>query len=374
MRIILKPALRYFYVICSIAITATASSPTKTTLWDGQAPGATGTAAADIPTLEVYRPGPSIANGSAILMVPGGAYGTVVMGEAEAARGYWVPKGFVVAVLTYRVAPYKYPVPMWDVKRAMRTVRSMADEWDIVNSRIGILGCSAGGHLASYLATHYDTGDPQAADSIDRFPCRPDFCIFVYPVITMDASFTHAGSRGNLLGNNPSQALVDSLSNEKQVTENTPPAFCAHGTVDDVVPWKNSQEFHDACTASQVDAKFHKITSGCGGHGFGYTCENWADTCFRWLKDGGYLDAPTSPGKSPERSGHMKYAPYSDNGDYAIFDLSGSVVSIKNGVAVHDCRHAAKPGRRGISNGLFIVAKKVGGHYSPVEKNSTVDK
>jgi len=260
-------------------------------LWEGQAPGATGTAAADIPTLTVYKPSESAANGAAFLMVPGGGYGTVVMSEADAARTFWIPKGFVVAVLKYRVAPYKYPVPMHDVRRAMRMLRSKAQELGVDTNRVGILGCSAGGHLTSYLSTHYDQGDANASDPIEKFKTRPDFSVFVYPVITMDASFTHGGSRSALLGNNPSAALVDSLSNEKQVTVDTPPTFLVHGTVDNVVPVKNSQVFYDACVAKKVPAKFHKIADGCGGHGFGYNCENWGEIGYNWLKTSGYLDA-----------------------------------------------------------------------------------
>lgn len=278
--------------LAALPATVRAQSPIR--LWDGQAPGATGTGTADIPTLTFYKPSAATANGAAFLMVPGGSYGTVVMSEADAARNFWIPKGFVVAVLKYRVAPYKYPVPMQDVKRAMRLLRSKASELGVDTNRVGILGCSAGGHLSSYLATHYDMGNPSATEPLERLKSRPDFNVFVYPVITMDPSFTHGGSRSNLLGNNPSPALVDSMSNEKQVTSDTPPTFLVHGTVDNVVPWRNSQEFADACTAKQVPNKFHKITGNCGGHGFGYNCENWGEGAYAWLKDGGYLDA-TAP-------------------------------------------------------------------------------
>jgi acetyl esterase/lipase len=143
------------------------------------------------------------------------------------------------------------------------------------------------------LATHYDAGNSAATDPIERLKTRPDFSVFIYPVITMVASFTHGGSRSNLVGNNPSTALIDSLSNEKQITEDTPPTFLVHGTVDNVVPWRNSQEFADGCTAKQVANKFHKITDNCGGHGFGYNCENWGEGAYSWLKDEGYLDATT---------------------------------------------------------------------------------
>ena len=321
-------------------------------LWSGDAPGAAGNSSADIPTLDINKPAPSVANGAAILMVPGGAYGTVVMSEADAAKSFWLPKGFVVAVLKYRVAPYKYPYLMYDVKRAMRILRSKTKELGLVNSRIGILGCSAGGHLASYLATHYDAGNPDTADTIEQQHCRPDFSIFVYPVITMDASFTHADTRRNLLGDTPPQALVDSLCNEKQVTGNTPPTFLVHGTVDDVVPVKNSQVFYDACVAHDVDAKFYRIESSCGYHGLPYSCENWADTCFKWLTDGGYLETPTGTVAPPGATSLPVQPATAAAGTPVRFDLSGNVLP------------AAGAWR---SNGVFITAKRIDGRYIPVK-------
>ena len=367
----IMPAILLFLAV----VTHNVDSQSKIPLLSGKsAPGATGNNDVDIPYIEIYQPNASVDNGSAILMVPGGSYGTIVISEAQAARNYWLPKGFVVVVLTYRIVPYKYPVPMGDIKRAMRLVRSMAKNWNVNDNRIGVLGCSAGGHLASYLATYYDMGDPQAVDSIDQLTCKPDFCIFVYPVITMDASFTHAGSRSNLLGNTPSMALIDSLSNEKQVTEDTPPTFLVHGTVDNVVPWRNSQEFYDACMAHQVKVKFYKITSGCGVHGFGYTCDNWADTCFRWLKTGGYLDATTILTNPPEHPGLPVYSTGSNNDDYMIFDLSGNVITLNNHVPFYGSMYEAKSGRCSFSNGAFIVAKKLRGRYYPVGKNVFIAK
>jgi acetyl esterase/lipase len=293
MRSMLQPITSLFAAIGLTFLAAgvtPVSAQTAARLWEGQAPGATGTGTGDIPTLTIYKP-TGTANGAAFLMVPGGGYGTVVMSEADAARAFWLPKGFVVAVLKYRVSPYKYPVPMHDVKRAMRTLRSKAKELGVDTNRVGILGCSAGGHLTSWLATHYDKGDANATDPIERFKTRPDFSVFIYPVITMDQSFTHAGSRSALLPNNASTALVDSLSNEKQVTADTPPTFLVHGTVDGTVQVKNSQVFYDACVAKKVPAKFHKITATCGNHGFGYTCDNWGEGGYNWLKTSGYLDA-----------------------------------------------------------------------------------
>jgi acetyl esterase/lipase len=276
--------------------------------------------------LTIHRPNAGAANGAAFLMVPGGGYGTVVMSEADAARTFWIPKGFVIAVLKYRVAPYQYPVPMHDVKRAMRLLRSMTGELGVDSNRVGILGCSAGGHLASYLATHHDRGNATAVDPIERHKSRPDFSVFVYPVITMDASFTHAGSRSSLLGNNPAAALVDSLSNEKQVKADTPPSFLVHGTVDNVVQWKNSQVFYDSCVARKVPARFHRITGNCGGHGFGYNCDNWGEAGYSWLKGGGYLDATGPVPLVGRKAGGRLAAGRGNSGNRLLINAAGRVV------------------------------------------------
>lgn len=322
--------MRHKLIVVGMAVLAAlagnASAQTTHRLWEGQAPGATGTGSADIPTLTIHKPSGAAANGAAFLMVPGGAYGTVVMSEADAARAFWVPKGFVIAVLNYRVSPYRYPIPMHDVKRAMRLLRSLSKDLGVDTNRVGILGCSAGGHLASYLATHHDKGNPASSDPIEKQKTRPDFSVFIYPVITMDASFTHAGSRSALLGNNPAAALVDSLSNEKQVKADTPPSFLVHGTVDNVVVVKNSQVFYDSCVAKKVPAKFQRITASCAGHGFGYNCDNWGEAGYTWLKSGGYLDA-TGPVSIPSRkAGTRLGVRQADARGYFLTDAAGRIL------------------------------------------------
>lgn len=334
----------FLVVLAALAAWAPRSAAqTSYRLWEGQAPGATGSGAGDIPTLTVYKPNAGAANGSAFLMVPGGGYGTVVMSEADAARAFWIPKGFVIAVLKYRISPYRYPVPMQDVKRAMRLLRSKSKELGVDTNRVGILGCSAGGHLASYLATHHDKGDASAADPIEKQKSRPDFSVFVYPVITMDASFTHAGSRSALLGNNPAAALVDTLSNEKQVRADTPPAFLVHGTVDNVVPWKNSQVYADSCASKKVPSKFHKITGNCGGHGFGYDCDNWGEAGYTWLKSGGYLDATGPVAIAPRKAGPGRAARLSGSRKPALADAAGRVLHTGAGNLSHEAGGIAFP-------------------------------
>lgn len=325
----------YKFVVVGLAVLAAlarhAAAQTTHRLWEGQAPGATGTGSADIPTLTIHKPAAGAANGAAFLMVPGGGYGTVVMSEADAARAFWIPKGFVVAVLKYRVSPYRYPVPMQDVQRAMRLLRSLSKDLGVDSNRVGILGCSAGGHLASWLATHHDRGTASASDPIERQKTRPDFSVFVYPVITMDASFTHGGSRSALLGNNPASALVDSLSNEKQVKADTPPSFLVHGTVDNVVVVKNSQVFYDSCVARKVPARFHRITNSCAGHGFGYACDNWGEAGYTWLKSGGYLDA-TGPVPIASRGAEARLgARPAESRAYLATDAAGRALPASDG-------------------------------------------
>lgn len=331
-----------FALAFSVACAGQSAAQTTYRLWEGQAPGATGTGTGDIPTLAIYKPAAGAANGAAFLMVPGGAYGTVVMSEADAARSFWIPKGFVIAVLKYRVSPYRYPVPMQDVKRAMRLLRSMSRELGVDTNRVGILGCSAGGHLASWLATHHDNGVAASADPIERQKTRPDFSVFVYPVITMDPSFTHGGSRSALLGNNPASALVDSLSNEKQVKADTPPTFLVHGTVDNVVVVKNSQVFYDSCVARKVPARFHRITNSCAGHGFGYACDNWGEAGYSWLKSGGYLDATGPVAITARKAGTGFESGRAGSRTHLLTDAAGRVLprerlespSVWRGVAI----------------------------------------
>jgi acetyl esterase/lipase len=174
-----------------------------------------------------------------------------------------------------------------DAKRAMRIVRANADKWGIKKNNIGIMGFSAGGHLASTLATHFDGGDKNSKDSIEQQSSRPDFAVLIYPVITMNKSFTHMGSRNNLLGNNPDSSLVNLYSNELQVTKQTPPTFLLHATDDGGVPVANSLRFYEACKANGVPVEMHIFPTG--GHGFGLalgkgSLEGWTDLLVAWMR------------------------------------------------------------------------------------------
>ena len=250
-------------------------------LWPGKAPGALGDAPVDIPTLTAFLPPEGKASGAAIVICPGGGYGGLANHEGPVI-GEWLAKNGITAfVLKYRLgsAKYRHPVELGDAQRAIRTVRANAEVWKIDPKRIGILGFSAGGHLASSAATHYTDGDPKSEDLIEKVSSRPDIQVLVYPVITMGPG-THMGSRNNLLGAKPDQALIDLMSNEKQVNEKTPPAFLVHSTKDPAVPVSNSDLYAEALKKFNVPYEY--VRGEIGGHGFGLT-KDWDEKCLTWL-------------------------------------------------------------------------------------------
>ncbi|MGA2443287.1 MAG: alpha/beta hydrolase, partial [Tepidisphaeraceae bacterium] len=195
-------------------------------LWDGDAPGAQGSADADIPTLTPFLVAPAKAGAAAFIVCPGGSYGHLAPHEGAPVAQWLNTLGIHAFVLKYRLGPkYHHPAEMQDVQRAIRLVRSRADQWNLDANRIGIVGFSAGGHLASTAATHFDDGIPDDPDPINRVSSRPDLAILAYPVISMADPYAHAVSRKNLLGDNPDPALELLLSNDRQVTAQTPPCF-----------------------------------------------------------------------------------------------------------------------------------------------------
>jgi acetyl esterase/lipase len=264
-------------------------------LWPDGAPGALGKEAKDIPTLTPFLPPADKATGAAMIVCPGGGYGGLAAHEGETYALWLNDQGIAAFVLKYRLGSsgYRHPRMLQDVARAMRTVRSRADEWKIDGKRIGIIGSSAGGHLASTLLTHFDEGDSSAADPIDRVGDRPALGVLCYPVITM-GPLTHMGSRNNLLGQNPSPELVNELSNEKQVTKNTPPCFIFHTDEDQAVPVENSLQFAAALRKAGVKFELHIYQHGRHGVGLGsekYEPEKllpWTFECKRWLKEQGF--------------------------------------------------------------------------------------
>lgn len=263
-------------------------------LWPEGAPGAKGTEDADKPGLWIYPAPENKQTGTGIVVCPGGGYG----GLAVDTEGHQIAKflnrnGISAFVLRYRLGrKYPHPTPMQDVQRAMRYVRGNAAKWSVDPHRIGVMGFSAGGHLASTAATHFDYGNQKSSDTIDRMSCRPDFAILCYPVITMTQDFGHKGSARNLLGDNPDPKLLKLMSNELQVTKETPPTFLFHTSDDKVVPPLNSVAFYQALIQAEVPAEMHIYRHGRHGVSLapGYPAlSGWPDLLMKWLKSSGYL-------------------------------------------------------------------------------------
>jgi len=267
---------------------APTTAPTETIrLWPGDAPLAKGRADEDVPTLAVFLPPKETANGCAVVTCPGGGYAHLSMAKEGYDVANWLKfHGVAAFVLKYRIKPYSQPVPMLDGQRAIRLVRSRSAEWNIDPHRLGMLGFSAGGHVASTVGTHFDAGNPAAADPIDRQSCRPDFLVLLYPVISMTADIAHGGSRKQLLGDNPSDELVNLYSNELQVTDQTPPTFIAHSKPDKTVKIVNSERFYEALQPHHVPSELVELETG--GHGWGLAPKNpelavWKEKCLAWM-------------------------------------------------------------------------------------------
>jgi acetyl esterase/lipase len=267
-------------------------------LWTGDAPGAQGSADADVPTLTVYRA--EKPNGAAVVVCPGGGYHGLAPHEGKPIAEWLNGIGVTGLVLKYRLGPkYHHPVMMQDVNRAIRTVRANAANWQLDPHRMGVLGFSAGGHLASTAVTHFDAGKEDADDAIERVSSRPDFGVLVYPVITMTEPFVHKGSRTNLLGDSPSDELIEFLSSETQVTDQTPPCFLVHSSSDKVVPFQNSMMFAEALEKHHVPVELHVFDHGAHGFGLGGKDEalsQWPDLCALWMDHHGWLEAHKEAG------------------------------------------------------------------------------
>lgn len=281
------------------AVSATAfAQPRTELLWPQGAPGAKGNADGDKPSITIYLPEKDKANGAAVVICPGGGYGHLAMDHEGRQIAQWLNSiGVAGFILKYRHsrsgAGYRHPYPLMDAQRAIRTVRHRAKEFEIDPRRIGILGFSAGGHLTTSAGTHFDKGDPKAKDPIDRASCRPDFMVPVYAVISLTEPFTHRGSRRNLLGPDPDPKLVEYMSNEKQVTPETPPTFLVHTDEDPAVPAENSVYFYLALRKAKVPAELHIYRRGRHGVGLGKQVGpigDWSDRCQVWMKDLGLLD------------------------------------------------------------------------------------
>jgi acetyl esterase/lipase len=279
-------------VVTSGAFSQDAPRPAPVPLWPSGAPGAKGTQPEDIPTISVYRPDEGKATGAAIVVCPGGGYGHLADHEGHTVA-LWLNKlGITAAVLKYRLGPrYQHPAMLQDAQRAIRVMRADAAKYGIDPQRIGIMGFSAGGHLASTAGTHFDSGSAWTTNPVDRASSRPDLLILGYPVITMTAPFTHQGSRKNLLGESPAQILVDLLSNEKQVTAATPPTFIFHTEDDGAVPLENALMFAAALRAAKVPYEMHIYEHGRHGVGLAQNepaLRTWPDLLASWLGTHGF--------------------------------------------------------------------------------------
>jgi acetyl esterase/lipase len=256
-------------------------------LWENGAPNAVGKEPQDIPTITPFLAPKEIATGAAILVFPGGGYSHLSEVKEGSDVAKWLNSlGITAFVLKYRLGMrYHQPTPLLDAARAMRTVRARAKEWELDVDRLGVLGFSAGGHLASTLGTHFDLGRTDAADKVERISSRPDLMVLIYPVITM-GDLAHKGSKLSLLGENPSAELIKLYSNELQVTKETPPAFLAHAVTDPGVPVENSLTFAASLRRAGVPFELHLYEQG--PHGFGLAANNpvlasWTELCAKWL-------------------------------------------------------------------------------------------
>lgn len=272
-----------------------ADEPRTIRLWEHAAPGALGNEDRDIPRLTVYLPVDPSRTRTAVMVAPGGSYAMLASNhEGRQVANWFNALGVTAFVLQYRLGPrYHHPIELGDAQRAMRLVRARAAEFGYASDRIGVIGFSAGGHLASTLATHFDDGDRAAPDPVDRMSCRPDFLILGYPVISMSAPYTHRWSEHNLLGDDPSPQLRQELSSELHVTAKTPPTFLFSTSEDTEVPVANTVAFYEALHQAGVPAEMHVFEKG--PHGVGLDLGDpvlgmWPPLLANWLRQRGLLE------------------------------------------------------------------------------------
>lgn len=263
-------------------------------LWPNGAPGAVGTEDVDKPLLWLYPAAKENNSGTAVVVCPGGGYGALAVDHEGTQVARWFNSiGVNAFVLKYRLGRrYQHPAPLQDVQRAMQWVRAHADDYGIARHRVGVMGFSAGGHLASTCATHFLDAKPDAADPVARYSSRPDFAVLCYAVISLSESFAHGGSRRNLLGENPDPELVKHLSNDLMVNEQTPPTFLFSTAEDTAVPVENSIAFFAACRKHKVPVEMHIYQFG--PHGVGLApgdpvLSTWKGRLHDWLRNSGFL-------------------------------------------------------------------------------------
>lgn len=258
-------------------------------LWPAGAPGALGEEAKDKPQIMVYLPQGEVKTDCAVVVCPGGGYGGLAMNhEGKQIADWFNSFGVAAFVLDYRHRGkgYGQPAPLQDVLRAVRTVRTNAADWGINPAKIGVMGFSAGGHLASTAATKFTEGDANAADPVEKASSRPDFAILCYPVIAFGETYNHKGSMKNLLGENPPQELIDSYASHKLVTDKAPPTFIFQTDEDGAVPAENAVAFYLGLRKAKVPAEMHIYRVGNHGLGLAKTVigtETWPELCRLWM-------------------------------------------------------------------------------------------
>jgi acetyl esterase/lipase len=283
-------------LLCALMIGA---DSTTVNLWGDKIPGPVSKDPKNVPTLTIYLADKDKANGCAVVVCPGGGYSDRAGHEGKPIAEWLNARGVHAFILKYRtvneskIDPPLHPGPMLDVQHAIRTVRAKAKEYRVDPNRIGVWGFSAGGHLASTAATHFDDGAAAATEPIDKASCRPDFAILVYPLISMTEK-THGGSKNNLLGSKPDPKLIEFYSSEKQVTAKTPPTFLFHTVEDKVVPIENSRMFKEACEKAGVPVELAEYEKGAHGLGLGNNApsdyKTWPDKLEAWMKKRGLME------------------------------------------------------------------------------------
>jgi acetyl esterase/lipase len=258
-------------------------------LWTGPAPGALGTDETDIPALTVFLPRTVAPGTPAVIVCPGGGYVRLAANhEGRQVASFLNSLGVAAFVLRSRLGPrYQHPVELGDVQRAIRLVRARAAIWNLDPARIGVMGFSAGGHLAMSASTMADAGRAGASDPIDRVSSRPDFAVLGYPVISMTEPWTHQGSKTALLGATPDPALAAQLSGERAVTKDTPPTFLFHTNADTTVPAENSVHYYLALRRASVPAELHIFEKGAHGVGLANddnALSEWSTLLANWLR------------------------------------------------------------------------------------------
>lgn len=288
----LKRFVLTLLILCPLIAAAAPLEPVI--LWPEGAPGAKGSEDKDIPQITPWIPAKQSTK-AAVLVAPGGGYGHLASDHEGDQIAEWLNvNGIAAFVLRYRIAPdYGHPHPHMDAARAIRTIRSRAEEWGIDTDKIGMIGFSAGGHLTATTGTQFDAGDASSSDPVEKASSRPDFILLGYPVITMTDPHTHKGSRKNLLGENPTPEMIEKMSAEKNVNANTPPTFLFHTTEDQAVPVENPVLFYLACQDAGVPVEMHIYEKG--RHGLGLAQGDpafglWPSQCITWLKVRGFIE------------------------------------------------------------------------------------